>query len=197
MKNAMIFILLLLAGVCAADSLHVSLVGRYDTGDWAYGVYVSGSYAYVADEDDGLRIIDVSDPSSPSEVGFYDTGGSALGVYVSGSYAYVADEGGGLYILDVSYVTGIEEGNIPMPNRLSLSVYPNPFNSAVSISAPGNAIVEIFNINGRCIAEFDGGDQVWKPEASVGSGIYLVRARFDKLTDRGEEEVTKRVVYLK
>jgi hypothetical protein len=41
--------------------------------------------------DAGLRVIDVSNPSSPREVGFYDTPGNARGVAVSGSYAYVAD----------------------------------------------------------------------------------------------------------
>ena len=54
-----------------------------------------------------------------------------------------------------------------------------------------NAKIEIFDLNGRCIAEFDGGDQVWKPEVSVGSGIYLVRAKI------GDKDITKRVVYLK
>ena len=49
MRNAIIISFLLLAGLCAADSLHVRLAGRYDTGDYARDVYVSGSYAYVAD----------------------------------------------------------------------------------------------------------------------------------------------------
>jgi hypothetical protein len=77
-------------------------VGFFDTGGWAWGVAVSGSYAYVADGSDGLRIIDVSTPSSPVEVGFYDTGGESWGVAVSGSYAYVADAWNGLRIIDVS-----------------------------------------------------------------------------------------------
>ena len=38
---------------------------------------------------------------------------------------------------------------------------------------------------------------IWMPDKSIASGVYLVRARFDKLTDRGEESVTKRIVYLK
>ncbi len=36
-------------------------------------VVVVGNYAYVADGNAGLRIIDVSLPSAPIEVGFYDT----------------------------------------------------------------------------------------------------------------------------
>ena len=39
-------------------------------------------------------------------------------------------------------------------------------------------------------------EYIWQPEKSLGSGVYLVRARFDKLSDR-EEQITKRIVYLK
>ena len=77
------------------------------------------------------------------------------------------------------------------PDMISLFAFPNPFNSACHISAPENAELDIFDINGRSITEFDGGDQIWTPEASVGSGIYLVRAKI------GDKDITKRVVYLK
>ena len=63
------------------------------------GVTVSGDYAYVADYKEGLRVIDVSDPTSPTEVGYYNTPGYAEDVAVSGDYAYVADGGGGIFIL--------------------------------------------------------------------------------------------------
>jgi len=43
-------------------------VGGYDTGE-AYGVAVSGNYAYVADDGAGLQVIDVSNPASPQRVG--------------------------------------------------------------------------------------------------------------------------------
>ncbi len=65
-------------------------------------IVVSGSYAYVADDNSGLRIIDVSNPAYPAEVGYYDTPGRAYGVAVSGSYAYVADQSEGLRIIDIS-----------------------------------------------------------------------------------------------
>ncbi len=56
----------------------------------------------MAGGSDGLRIIDVSNPSSPKEVGFYDTGGFTRGVAVSGQYVYMADIEDGLRIIDVS-----------------------------------------------------------------------------------------------
>jgi hypothetical protein len=68
----------------------------------AIKIYISGSYAYVADDYSGLRIINISNPSNPKEVGYYDTSGEAYHVYVSGSYAYVADYLDGLQIIKIS-----------------------------------------------------------------------------------------------
>ncbi len=79
-----------------------TLKGTYDTTGNAYGVYVSGKYAYVADDLSGLQVIDISTPSSPTLVGTYNTSGNAYGVYVSGKYAYVADDGSGLQVIDIS-----------------------------------------------------------------------------------------------
>lgn len=88
--------------------------------------------------------------------------------------------------------TAIEENDdATRPEVFEISAYPNPFNSAVRIIAPENAEVEVFDIEGRKIGGLPGGESVWKPEESLGSGIYLVRATI------GEHEVTKRVVYLK
>jgi len=77
-------------------------VGYCDTPDWAWGVVISGSYAYVADCESGLRIINISDPSNPYEVGYCDTPGYANGVVVVDSLAYVADQIGGLRIVNVA-----------------------------------------------------------------------------------------------
>jgi len=109
-----------------------------------------------------------------------------------------------------SVVTGIKENQ--KPTRFTLSAWPNPFNSAVTISAPSGAEVEIFDVNGRRVAQLPANNSVgvaymrpaggmyaapandefiWTPNKSLGSGVYLVRARFD------EQTATKRVVYLK
>ncbi|MDO9027212.1 MAG: hypothetical protein Q7U87_04955, partial [bacterium] len=90
----MLVVALVLAGwctICQADSLNVRTVGVYDTPGFAWAVAVSGNYAYVADGDSGLRIINISNPASPTETSCYDTPGCAYAVAVSGNYAYVAD----------------------------------------------------------------------------------------------------------
>jgi len=88
--------------VDVSDPAHPTEVGFCDTPGYAQSVAVAGDYAYVADGDDGLRIVDVSDPAHPTEVGYHDTPGSAQAVAVAGDYAYVADDQGGLSIVDVS-----------------------------------------------------------------------------------------------
>ena len=80
------------------------LVGRTPAlPDLVEGVAVSGGYAYVADGDAGLWIVDVSDPGTPAVTGGCDTPGHAYALAVAGSYAYVADGfDGGLRVVDVS-----------------------------------------------------------------------------------------------
>ena len=98
-------LVLLLAGSApAVDSLNVRLVGRWDSlpDNFSFGVAAQGSYAYVADFGDGLRVISVADPSHPTEVGYYDTPGQADGVVVLGELAYVSDGDSGLRVISVA-----------------------------------------------------------------------------------------------
>jgi hypothetical protein len=77
---------------------------------------LAGSHAYVADDVEGLRVIDISTPSTPVEVGFVDTPGNAVGVAVSPGYAYVADGYSGLRVIDISSPsTPVEAGSIDTP----------------------------------------------------------------------------------
>ncbi|MDI6739460.1 MAG: hypothetical protein QME74_03755 [Candidatus Edwardsbacteria bacterium] len=70
----------------------------------SYSVAVSGNYAYVAKERNGLRITNISNPASPSpSVNLaYDTSGRAYCVVVSGNYAYMANGPTGLRVVNVS-----------------------------------------------------------------------------------------------
>jgi hypothetical protein len=80
----------------------ITLVGSYDTSGYAVDVQVVGNYAYVADWNKGLQIIDIGNPAAPTLKGNYDTSGFAHGVQVVGNYAYVADRRAGLQIIDIS-----------------------------------------------------------------------------------------------
>jgi len=94
-------LLILLAGTRAAAAEDPVWLGTYNSPGSARAVQLSGHYAYVADEISGLKIINVSNPASPTLAGTYYTLGAAYSVYLSGNYAYVADWGSGLQIIDV------------------------------------------------------------------------------------------------
>ena len=72
----------------------------------AVGVAVSGSYAYVADGDSGLQVVDITTPETPLMVSSVYTPGGAGKVSVSGSYAYVADGHSGLQVLPLQCGSG-------------------------------------------------------------------------------------------
>ena len=55
--------------------------GFIDTEGRASDVYVYGFYAYVADEESGLQVIDISKPSNPAIIGSVDTPGEAWSIY--------------------------------------------------------------------------------------------------------------------
>jgi hypothetical protein len=86
-----------------SDQSNPALVGRTDPlPGFVLGISVSGDFAYVADSDAGLAIINIADPSAPFRVGGVETSGRATGVAVSGSFAYVADRGAGLAIINIA-----------------------------------------------------------------------------------------------
>ena len=90
------------AGELRLHPFKITFAGSRATPGFATCVAVSGNYAYVADGTNGLCVIDISTPTSPSEVSLIDTPGQALNVAVAGNLAYVADDTGGLCVVDVS-----------------------------------------------------------------------------------------------
>ncbi len=80
------------------------IVGSVKTPGWASGVYISGSYAYVADSYSGVQVIDISNPRNPAIVDSFgnDPGLCISDVYISGTYAYMAADTLGLLVIDIS-----------------------------------------------------------------------------------------------
>jgi len=102
----------------------------------------------------------LDDDSSRSDIGFY----------------------GGNYTDDIA--------ERKMPKDWKVSVYPNPFNSAVKIQSNIEAKisgVEIFDITGRSIVDLDYIENpvesvLWSPSSNLPSGIYFVKIDSDSDT---------------
>jgi hypothetical protein len=100
--------------VDAHDPQQLQLLARYQPAPAVVleGVAVAGAYAYLAADDAGLRIVDVSNRQQPTQVGALAIAGYARGVAVDGHYAYLVTEyrmqgvlgwgGGGLHVVDIT-----------------------------------------------------------------------------------------------
>ncbi len=99
-----------------------------------YDLAVSGNYAYVADGNAGLRILNISDPISPVQEGYYNTSGHIVDVEVSGSYAFIAAEQSGFLILQNDLLTGMPENQSGKPEQLPVIATPNPFITETRLS---------------------------------------------------------------
>ncbi|MEO0097724.1 MAG: hypothetical protein ABIK78_06490 [candidate division WOR-3 bacterium] len=66
-----ILLLIFLIFSLFAKSLNVRLIGYYNTPGFADSLFIVNNYAYVADGDSGLRIINISNPQMPLLVGEY------------------------------------------------------------------------------------------------------------------------------
>jgi hypothetical protein len=104
-------------------------------------------------------------------------------------------------------LTAIDGGETPLPEDISLSNYPNPFNAStiVSFNMPqaGYVRLEIFDITGRLIANLLDGFKragshsiIWDSKDMAGhqvsSGVYFYR-----LNIQGGSSVTKEMLLLK
>ncbi len=79
-----------------------AVVGEVDLPGEAQKVKLAGNYAYVACQQEGLQIVDVSNPAVPVRISGIDTSGYATSIDVWNNYAVVSSGGGGIYLYDIS-----------------------------------------------------------------------------------------------
>ena len=72
------------------------------TSGLASNITVQGNYAFIADSNDGVQIVDITSPSSPIIVNTIPELGTTQKVIVDNNIAYIFDYGWGLRIYDVS-----------------------------------------------------------------------------------------------
>ncbi|MGC9315613.1 MAG: T9SS type A sorting domain-containing protein [bacterium] len=81
-----------------------------------------------------------------------------------------------------------------VPEKLEISAYPNPFNSALTIEYSAGAEIAILDLTGRVVgvpsANSDG-KCVWRPTEDIPSGVYFVRL------EKGKRSESRRVLFLK
>src|SRR5689334_5599236 len=80
---------------CIDYAEHLRLAASLRLPDEARGVAFGGGYAFVADGDSGLQVVDISSPANPTLAATVATPAEARGVVTAGSLAFVADGSAG------------------------------------------------------------------------------------------------------
>jgi len=148
------------------------IFGTCNTPGFAYDAVVSGNYAYVADGDGGLAVVDLADRSQPTIVGSCSVTGKATGLAVAGSYAYVAVANSKLAVVNVA--TPSQPAVIATCN---LSGTPNGVfvSGNYAYVASGTAGIQIVNIATPSSPQLTSSFQTAGPAKSVsvtGDSVY-------------------------
>ena len=191
MKQMIIFVMVisLTVTVGSTQAQEIRLLGHCDLGA-AYGITVSGDYAYIAGVD-GLYVISVVNSENPEEVGYCDTPGGAFGVAVSGDYAYVADTDCGLRIISIFDPENPEEAGYYDTPGIAAGVTVSGDYAYVADARSGLRVISVFDpenpeevgyydtdgeaqdvtVSGDYAYLAEGG--VWNGETFVGSGLRI------------------------
>ncbi|MCK4414875.1 MAG: T9SS type A sorting domain-containing protein [Candidatus Eisenbacteria sp.] len=114
-------------GDCIDYSDYLHWVGGVETPDRPIDVSVAGSYAYVADRESGLQIVDVSDPRVPEIVGSIAFISTVNRVFALGGYAFIGSSSDFLVIDVLDPTAPSEVGSVSFPQSMSDVVVVPPY----------------------------------------------------------------------
>ena len=179
-----------------ADYNNITLAGEWlGSSLLAHNAQVMDDLLFISHYQSGFYILDISDPSNPTEIAHYDTyppgdeaasnGNWGVYQYTQNGMVFASDLEGRLTVLQFNRnLIGIDVDNtIPLRRFSLLSNYPNPFNPSTNIkfylSESGNIRLSIYNINGQFIETLADGfhnagehTYSWSGENAV-SGVYI------------------------
>ena len=152
-----------------------TVVGRSEPlGAYIPSLVVSGSHVYLADGIEGLRVVDISDPTQPVEVGNLLSIGFVWGIDVAGHYAYLSSFTN-LYIADITDPTNpvlIGTGSCCYGGR-DLKVAGNY--AYIHAQLDGFHIMDVSNpANPSWVSTSPGTISLWGVEV-IGNHVYLAQ----------------------
>ncbi len=81
-------------------------INSFSIGHDTHSIFIQNNIAYLADFNEGLNVIDITDPLNPFLIGnYHDIDGNSKDVQVIDDLVFVADRGGGLEILQQTITT--------------------------------------------------------------------------------------------
>ena len=162
-------------------------VGNLNTGGDARcvkGYILNGTqYAFLADGQKGLEVIDISNPQSPGLVLNYQTNGFVKEVFIdtigSNKYVFISDEEKGLFVLNITNPNGVYlDTLLAYTNGVTSSYLKNGY---LYVALKQNA-VKILNVNSLPDSVYEAGS--YNPQNAVehieisGNNMYLLEKTF-------------------
>jgi hypothetical protein len=113
----------------AESKIRTNMVGEFSTGDTVKDLSIERDIpqhfyrAYLANNYDGVKIIDISNPNSPSELASINLPDRTNGVYVKGDYLYALYQDGGFIVYNIEDLSApVEYASVILPGVLN-SIY--------------------------------------------------------------------------
>ena len=183
-----------------------------DVFNTAHNPYILGDYAYVSYYEDGVQVIDLSDPSQPTLAGYYDTfpnntnyagyfGCWGVYPYLPSGNIIATDRKYGLHVLRF-------EQNVSATEDLfganAIDIFPNPsadgfFNLMMNEAEGDNFFFEVFEVSGKKMFEqVISGTSENLNLSFLENGFYFAKIT-TRLTDGtfGKKSLTKKLVVSK
>jgi hypothetical protein len=133
---------------------------------------VQGQYAYVLSFDNGLRVVDISDPEAPQLMGSFDPSGPCVDFVVEADRAWVLDGFNGLYELDITDPSS--------PSVADVFTLASTY-TATSLALSGNRAFVGHGFSGLQVIDLESSD----PQPLVGLSTWSVATVGDRLFDGG------------
>ena len=135
----------ILAQDCFDYREFLSIVGTVATPGDARRIVLAGSYAYVADREHGLQVVDVADVTQPVIVGSLVTADVAIDVAIAGSFAYLIFLDTGLHVVDISNPSNpLLVGSVDPPGQEKSVVVSGNY-AFIAAESAGLMVVDISN----------------------------------------------------
>jgi hypothetical protein len=130
-------------------------------------IYVFGSYLFINEVNEGIHVIDNSDPHNPTFVSFIEIPGN-IDMAVNGNYLY-ADSYVDLVVLDISNPSSAQEvgRELNMFPNYTINSYQTHPDSGVIVDYDEELVTEVYD--GPC----DGSGPIFYPVIDVGGGIFV------------------------
>jgi len=147
-------------------------------GSKCYGLDIRDNQAYLACDDHGLQVFDITNPDAPLLVGHFAAIERAWDVWVNGDYAFVADHDLGLVVVDISSPSQPREvGTLSWGEDVAMAEIIDGVDDHVYVASGKHGLVVIdVSDPGKPVNEFryDPGQDSWGEAVLVqGDTLYL------------------------